>query len=267
MRWIFQVFTTELRKAITYRIDFWLQFVMSIFAHVGAAYFLWKAIFDYKNVDTMEGYSFIGLMFYYVMVPLISRMVNGPGLGMIAQDIYDGALTRYLIYPVSFFTYKYVQYFTNILIFFAQLIIATLIFIAIFGKPDDTQISFASFLMGMGAVLCAGFMAFTLSVLLEMVAFWADNVWSILVMVRFCVSILGGAMIPVSFFPDKLESILSFMPFMYLASFPITTFLGKTDLYSWLTGIGIIAIWTLVFYLSAVLVWHRGKYKYTGVGI
>ncbi len=267
MSWARQVFSTELRKLITYRIDFWIQFAMSIFANVGVAYFLWRAIFDYKGVDTMRGYSFAGLMLYYVMVPLISRMIQGPSHGMIAREIYDGSLTRYLIYPVSFFSFKFIQFFANTVIYFAQLIIAIALFVLFFGKPIDTHFSFLSLFLGVISILCAGFMAFTLSALFEMIAFWAEKVWSLLVMVRFSVGLLGGAMIPLSFFPGKIERILAFLPFRYIASFPINTMLGKVSFSAWLEGITVILFWWITFFVLSRVVWHKGKYKYTGVGI
>lgn len=267
MVWAKQVFATELRKIIAYRVDFWLQYILSIFAHIGVAYFLWKAIFDYRSVTSMRGYTFAGLMLYYMSVPLISRMVNGPGMGMVAREIYDGSLTRYLIYPISFFNFKYIQYLANTVVYFMQFIVALALFTFLFGKPDDVQITSLSLIMGIGAILSAGFMAFTLSTLIEMTAFWADNVWSLLVMIRFAVGLLGGAMIPLSFFPAHFERILHFMPFAFLASFPINTFIGKVTYSDWLLGLSVIIFWSCVFYFLARLVWSHGRYKYTGVGI
>ncbi len=267
MRWSVQVFSTELRKIFAYRIDFWIQFVMSVLANVGVAYFLWRAIFDYKGVEVMRGYTFTGLMLYYVMVPLVSRMIQGPGLGIVAHEIYDGSLTRYLIYPVSFFGFKYVQYAANTFLFFVQLIIASTIFLLLFGTPEDVQFQFSSMVMGFIAVFCAGFMAFTLSTVLEMTAFWAEKVWSLLVMMRFAVSLLGGGMIPLAFFPEKIQTVLTMLPFVYVTSFPINTFLGKVSFNNWLQGISIIMVWAGTFFLLSRLVWHRGKYQYTGVGI
>lgn len=267
MNWLKQVFSIEIRKAIAYRTDFWLQFVMSVFANVATAFFLWKAVFAYNNTNTMRGYSFTGLMLYYFMVPIISRMINGPGLGMIAHEIYDGSLTRYLIYPISFFKYKYAQYIANTVIFFLQLILGITIFAIFFGIPSDVNLSINSFILGIIAILAAGFLSFSLSTLLEMVAFWADNVWSLLIMIRFSVGLLGGAMIPIAFFPENIQKILNLLPFRYLASFPINTFLGKISTVQWIEGIGIILFWSFIFTSSAVAVWNRGKYKYTGVGI
>lgn len=267
MNWVKQVFSIEIRKAIAYRTDFWLQFIMSVFANVATAYFLWKAIFAYNNTNTMRGYSFSGLMLYYFMVPVISRMINGPGLGMIAHEIYDGSLTRYLIYPISFFKYKYTQYLANTVIFFLQLILGIIIFALLFGIPSDVTLSVSSFFLGIFAVLAAGFLAFSISTLLEMVAFWADNVWSLLIMVRFAVGLLGGAMIPIAFFPENIQIILNYLPFRYLAAFPINSFIGKISFLQWQQGMVIILLWSTICTTLAVFVWNRGKYRYTGVGI
>ena len=50
----------------------------------------------------MAGYTFGALMLYYLMVPLVERVVNGQEMGFMSGEIYDGGLTRYLLYPVSY---------------------------------------------------------------------------------------------------------------------------------------------------------------------
>ena len=94
-----------------------------------------------------------------------------------------------------------------------------------------------------------------------------DNVWSLLIMVRFSVGLLGGAMIPIAFFPEHVQVILNYLPFRYLAAFPINCFLGKVTFADWQTGIAVTLFWSLIFTGCALLIWNRGKYKYTGVGI
>jgi len=267
MRWFMQVFSLELRKVVAYRVDFWFQFIMSIFANVATAYYLWKAIFAYRGITEIGGYSFTALMFYYLLVPMTARMINGPGLGFIAQEIYDGSLNRYLIYPVSFIQYKYAQYLADTAVYFSQFLLGIVAFHLVVGIPSESAVTVQSLAMGIGAILAAGIMSFTLSVLLEMTAFWADNVWSLLVMVRFAVGLAGGALIPLSLFPDAARSVLSVLPFSYLASFPIEVFTGRLSVAAWGMGLLIIFGWTLLFSLLSMIIWNRGKYRYTGVGI
>ncbi len=266
-RWLYQVFLTEMRKIVAYRFDFWIQFLVSIFAHITAAYFLWKAVFEYNNTDIMKGYTFRGLMFYYLLVPLIEKIINGSSMGLVSREIYDGSLTRYLIYPVSFFRYKYVQHLAGTVIFFIQLGLTVSVFLMLFGKPVDVTISIKNVSMGITAVMCSGIMTFFINTSIEMIAFWADNVWTLLVMVRFSVALLGGAMIPLAFFPGDFQQLLSYLPFSYMASFPIRSFLGKVTVWQWISGIAVTCLWAAFFILVMFFIWNRGKYKYTGVGI
>ena len=48
-------------------------------------------------------------MLYYLLVPLIARMIRGEESRFLSDDIYEGGLTRYLVYPLSFLQYKYVS--------------------------------------------------------------------------------------------------------------------------------------------------------------
>ncbi len=265
--WVTKVFSTEIRKLVTYRFDFWMQFTVAVFAHVSVAFFLWKAVFDYNNVTVMRGYTFHGLMLYYIMVPMVERMIFGAGLGMVAREIYDGSLTKYLIYPVSFFRYKYAQHVANSLIFIAQLFAALLIFRAIFGMPAESAMNAGSIAMGIAAIFFSGLLCFFINSSIELIAFWADNVWTLLVMVRFCVSLLGGVMIPLAFFPEKWEAVLKYLPFSYLASFPIQCIMGRITLIEWAEGLIITGAWAGVFMIIMSFMWDRGRYRYTGVGI
>jgi len=267
LRWGCQVFFLEIRKTFAYRVDFWLQFVLSVLAHIGVAYYLWDAVFTYNNTSSMRGYSFKSLMFYYVMVPLINRMILGPGLGKIAHEIYDGALTKYLVYPVSFFLYKYIQYASTTLVYILQLFITIGFFIFFFGKPDDIIISGSSLLMWLLAVITGGLLAFSISAALEMIAFWVDHVWSLIIMFRFIVSLLGGAMIPIAFFPETVTDILKFLPFASFASWPVRSFMGKVTWPEFGFTFFITIFWIVTFTAICTWIWNKGKYQYTGVGI
>lgn len=265
--WMRQVFTLEIRKLMSYRVDFWSQFLGTIIAQIVAAYFLWKAIFDYRGVDELGGYSFGGLMLYYLLVPLVSYMIRGPEMGFMSQEIYDGTLNRYLIYPVSFFNYKFVAHLAASFMYSLQFILGLVLFVAIFGIPDGITISVTSLGMGFSFVLLAAYLYFVMASNLELIAFWADNVWSLLVLQRFFISLFGGAWIPLSFFPGWAQKLLDLLPYSYLASFPIRCFLGQISWQAWGLGLVVIVFWALFFTGVMRIVWRRGNLKYTGVGI
>jgi len=108
---------------------------------------------------------------------------------------------------------------------------------------------------------------FCLNSMSELVAFWAEYIWSLGVLVRFFVSFFGGAMIPLTFFPGWAQEALAYTPFPYLVHFPMQILFGEVDLPIFATNMGILSIWCLVFYSLSIVLWNKGKYSYTGVGI
>ena len=108
---------------------------------------------------------------------------------------------------------------------------------------------------------------FLLCAIFEMVAFWADAVWTLSVMLMFVTRIAGGALLPLALFPEAARAALSWTPFPYIVSFPIMTALGRVGPAEWLRGLGICALWVVILSLIARAVWRRGVGSYTAVGM
>ena len=266
--WTRYVFSLEVKKLLSYRVDFWTQFFGSVLTELGIAYFLWRSIFDSQGLTQIGGYSFKGLMLYYLLSPGVNRVVRGPDkFGAISGEIYEGGLNRYLVFPISFFGYKYLAHFAGSLVSTFQLIITLAVFVGFFGIPPEASFHLLSFMGGLIACYFASYLMFSLSAVLEFVAFWADNVWSLQVMLRFTASLLGGSLIPLVLFPAWSKPLLAILPFQWLLSFPLRTLMGQVSFKEWCIGIAMTLIWSLVMSLACRSVWRRGTLQYTGVGI
>ncbi|MCM2278815.1 MAG: ABC-2 family transporter protein [Oligoflexia bacterium] len=265
--WAFQVFSMELRKLFAYRADFWLGFSGSVLSTLGISYFLWASVFEARQASEIGGYGFHAMMLYYLAVAMVTKVVQAQEMGLVSQEIYQGTLNRYLVYPVPFFAFKFVENLAHAALFALQLPLALGLFAALFGLPPDHGVSSASVLGGVAAAFLACYLYFALGVLIELLAFWADNVWSLLVMLRITVSLLGGALLPLSVFPEELRAALSWLPFESLLSFPTRALLGELGPEEWGRHLGILLIWSFVTSVAIRLVWRRGLREYAGVGI
>lgn len=267
MSWILPAWSMELRKLLSYRVDFWLDFLGSLVVQVGLAWFLWDAVLRARGTETVGGMGLSALVLYYLLVPLVEKITRGHEMGFLSTEIYEGTLTRYLVYPVPLFGYKYVLHLAVSAIALVQLAVALGGVLVFWSVPAP----FAVQPIGVGAALIAMLLAsllyFHLAACLEMVAYWADNVWSLLVMLRFAIRLLGGGMIPLALFPDSVRGVLEMLPFAPLLSFPIRTLLGQVDAAEYLRSMLVLAMWTLVFAVLARVIHARGIRQYTGVGI
>jgi ABC-2 type transport system permease protein len=255
----------ELKKIVSYRVEFWLGFAGNVLSQFGVAFFLWKAVFSARDVQEIGGYTFGALMLYYLLVPLMERVVHGQEMGYISGEIYDGGLSRYLIYPIAYFRIKYVTHLAQSTVFLFQLFLAMALFLAVFHAPF--ALSWSTVGKTIPVLVGSGLLFFAMSVNLEMLAFWADNVWSVSVLNRMISHLLGGGLIPLSFFPLWAQSVLDWLPYSKLVSFPIRCLLGQVGTAEWIRGLGLTAMWAGLFAITGSLLWRKGLKAYTGVGI
>jgi ABC-2 type transport system permease protein len=265
--WVMSALTLELRKILSYRADFWLLFIGGLVAQFGVAWFLWASIFQQQQLERVGDFSFPALMLYYLAAPLMLRIVQGYEMGSVSGEIYEGALNRYLIYAGSYFRFKLTTSAAHSLVFVTQFILIMLTCILFFGLPEPFHISTTSVLQCICVALCAAYLHFVMAAAIELTAFWADNVWSLVVMMRFATGLLGGAMIPLSLFPEWAQGTMFLLPFAYFVAFPLRCLLGLETSASWMNGMTVVLFWSVIMTMVYAYVWGRGRYRYTGVGI
>lgn len=264
------VFTMEVRKMMAYRANFWIGSLASFLVNISVLYFVWEAVFRESGKHIIGGYDFQGIVAYYVLVLLLGRLVRGMEYGSVANisdEIYQGTLSRYLVYPTNYFLFKYAGH--------LGLLVPAVIQLAVVGGLSTTLLDLGGILsltparaaMAVAAVLLGNLLNFLMLWPIHAVAFWQDNVWSLEVMLRFTVSILGGFMLPLSVFPAWSHATLSLLPFRYLFGFPADLLMGRVSNAEWAQGMVVCCIWCAVFGVLSRVVWRRGCIQYTGVGI
>ncbi len=158
--WAPQVLAIELKKALTYRVTFWIRHILGTLTELTIAYFLWEALFarapSGPGIKTLAGYSFHGILYYYLFAALGSRVVWGSLQGSISTEIYDGSLNRYLLYPLSFSGYKCVALFAQQLIASSQLLFGLAVAISIWGNPQSSRSARAASRSASSRQCCAG---------------------------------------------------------------------------------------------------------------
>lgn len=265
--WKKSVFAMEIRKVFAYRLDFWVNFLGQTLFSIFIAYFLWLSVFQTTGKESIKGFTLDKMIIYYLLAPLILRIQQGLSIGAISQDIYDGALSKYLLYPINFFGFKVLTHLARSSVYLVQLFLICGLFAIFFNKTnvlDFGAVQAAQFVIAMFFISISFFF---LNALAELVAFWADYIWSLGVILRFMVGFFGGSLIPLVFFPEWASSALAYTPFPYMISFPISILLGGVSWEVFLANLSIIGGWTLLFIFFSSRIWKVGRLRYTGVGI
>ncbi len=261
------LFKQSLAKIFSYRVNFWINFWGSAIIEILIAYALWFSVFEYQQVKQIGGYSFEQMMLYYLLVSFIGRVVRGTEHFEVSTDIYEGNLTRYLLYPHNYFKFKYAEQLGYTAVGVVQSGVAITLFYYLFPQAfANVQLSFVSLPVYLLTIWLASVFYFLVMTLLELVAFWADNVWSLLVMARFAVSFLGGLYLPLSLFPEAMQQALTYTPFPALTYLPISYLMGGASFAALMNSIYVLLFWILILSMMMAFVWGRGKYRFSGIG-
>lgn len=263
----FTIMSVETRRFLAYRADFWGQTIGSVVTHVVITSMLWSAVFAESGQTSVGGYSLPGMILYALIAALVFQCVQGEPFGMLSTEIYDGSLTRYLIYPVSLLTYKFLGHVARFVLTFGQLLLGLLGYVLLWGWPADTPCDVRQFGIGAVAIFLASCLHFWIACSLELLAFWADNVWGFQAMLRMAVQLLGGIWLPLTIFPIVARQWLHWSPFPAMAAVPIETILGHLQGFALLHGILLQCAWIATFWLLAHTIFARGLRAFSGVGM
>jgi len=262
-----QVLNVEFRSQLSYRADFWINALAGFVAEFGVTWFVWAAVFRESGKTVIGGYTFEGMVLYFLAVVLLGKLVSGREFeGAVAGDIYEGTLNRYLVFPASFTAFKYAQRIGHLGTAFVQFVLFGVVTLLVLRLPPG-GVSFGSVAMTAVTMVAANLLYFLFDNLIQYVAFWADNVWSLDVAKRWIVMLLGGFMLPLSVFPGSVRRVLDLLPFRFFYDFPARVFLGQIAFVTWVQGLALMGIWGIVTWLLGRYLWHRGQLQYTGVGI
>ncbi len=263
-----QVASMEARRRMSYAVDFWINAVVGFVTEFGIVWFLWGALYRESGRRTIAGYDFDAILLYYVVAILVRKIVRGAEFeGHVSQDIYEGSLNRYLVLPTSYVGFKYAQQVGSLLPAFIQAALFGGAWLLLAGGRGGSSISVAATLMGMSALVLANLIFYAMSFPLHAVAFWADNVWSLIVALRFLTNLLGGLLFPLALFPESVQAVNRWLPFRNLFALPAETFLGRTDVVGWAQGMAVGLVWLVILGAIGRMIWRRGCLQYSGIGI
>ncbi len=265
--WMTSAFSLELRTLIAYRSDFWLFFLGTSMITFFLAYYLWSAIYRTSSTALIGGMDRDQMLCYYFLIPFVFKTVSGFSFGVIANEIYSGELNKFLLYPLSYLRFKLATNYAYFCFALVQLLLAWIFarwFWNSLGPPATLVINLV---YALGALFMANYCFFLFSSTVDLLAFWADNVWSLQVAFRMILTFLGGAILPLKIFPIAIQNIVSYLPFPYLLSFPAEILLGQVHFATYLRGMGTLFVWVIILSVVRKCFWEKGNRQYTGVGI
>ncbi|MEQ8766666.1 MAG: ABC-2 family transporter protein [Planctomycetota bacterium] len=265
-RLFLHVLSLEARQSMSYRVSFWTNALSILVIGFVIPYYLWQSIYRSNDQATIGGYRFEDMVLYTIIAALLGRVVRGPNLGLaVSNEIYQGELTKYCLYPTHLRLFKYAQHLGALMPHMVLLLLIGVPFIAWLGVGEH----WSPWNLAAGAVLLAlaNGAYFLIGWPIHALAFWADNVWSLAVLLQLGTQLLGGVLLPIDLFPGWAFDALIWTPFPHLFYSPTKVLLGQATASEWAHAALVLAVWNVIIAWAGAWVWRRGEARYTGVGI
>ena len=93
--------------------------------------------------------------------------------------------------------------------------------------------------------------------MIGLIAFKTRSVMGIMRVKHIAMQLLTGLIVPISFFPETLRTLLYLTPFPYIANVPLEVYLGKISSTQFYSAIGIQLMWIISLFFLGRLLWRN----------
>ena len=234
--------------------------IITYFLNVTVYYFIWSAV--YSSGQTIAGYN-LPQMLTYVSVGWIIRSFYWNTIDQeMAYEVIEGKIAMDLIKPVSM-QWMWISRAMGESAFRLGLLTLPVAIVVALVFPVQGPASRENFVLFLVSVLGSFFLMGAINF---MIGTCAIPLQSILALIRakfWLIELLSGLLIPMSFFPDRIQKILAWLPFEHIAYTPLQIYLGKFDRAAALRVLGIQWFWVVALLVLAHLWWDRASRKIT----
>jgi len=244
-----------LRNHFAYVYDFivrsiFLILIMYIFTQ------LWRVTYQGEGSALIEGYSYEQIIWYILFAEALATAF--PSLSTrIEEEVKNGDVGYKLTRPFSYIGYHYVGYLSEVSVrLLVNLGVGGLLGLCLFGWPAFGWGWAGFLLMSAGAVT----VNFLLNMILALCAFWVEETRGLEFVYHKLLFTIGGMLMPLELFPEKLQAVCRWLPFQTVLYFPSRTAVRWADA-SLLPMLAVQAGWILLLSIGVGIMYWRGVRK------
>jgi ABC-2 type transport system permease protein len=253
-------------ERLAYRIHFSLQVLSGILSSI-IVVFLWLAVYRSAGQGIIGGYSIAEMVTYLLGGGLLNSFIlttaENPET---SQSIQDGTFSSLLIQPYSpFWLWFFRDLGSKVFLLFLGCL-GYLVILFFFRDYLTIWASGTHLTLFLCSVVLASLLQFFLFENLSLLSFWIENTYGIRFTMRVIMEVAGGAIVPLSFFPQILQKLFFLLPFPYLIYLPMRIYLGKIPLGEVHREMLMEVVWISVFSFLSMVLWKKGLRRYMAMG-
>jgi len=188
-------------------------------------YYLWQAI--YADKAQLNGLTFEHTFLYLVIAATLFNIYRTFTDYIISFDVNSGDIVNYLLKPIDYQLYCLSRSLGRICANIIMILIPTAVlmyFVLGLTLPVDQN-----WFLSITSLILAWLIIFMLDYMVGLVSFYTQSIWGIFQTRESLVVVFSGVLIPFAFFPQWLQDLLEFSPFVAMYYTPITLLMGQIE--------------------------------------
>lgn len=221
-------------------------------------YLFWTAIIGSNPSQGKLGFS---LGNYYLLISIIGAMTFS-NFRPIADDVWEGDLAVDLMRPYKYFAKMFLMALPHKVV----MLVIGLAIVLVIGQFINLELSALTVLfLALSLALSAG-VQFYLACLIGGLAFWFKRVHGFNALIFNFGGLFSGGLIPLVFLPPVMNTVSLYLPFRYLAYFPVQIALNQLSGSRLVLDFLVSFLWLAFFISLNRLVWKKGLSQFEATG-
>ncbi len=225
------------------------------------ALFVWTAA---AGSGSIAGLDRGGFAAYYLALIFVNQLTYAQANWTVGDMIRYGGLTVWLQRPVPVL-YSFLAIEGAAKTVYLAFIIPVTALLALLLRPE-LRLTLANALLFLPALAMAWALRTFWGMWLAELAFWSTRADTLLAVQDSLVFVFSGMVAPVALLPGVLGRWAVFLPFRYMAGFPVEVITGQLARGDILAGLAVQGGWTGLAIALAWLLWRGGIRRYTAIG-
>lgn len=260
----FSAFTATLTESYVYRAQT-VVWVLNGVVWILVFPFIWLTVYGAR--ETVAGFEKTALFSYYFLVPTIDIFINSWVYESIQHMIKDGTIINLIQKPINYIGYMFSRargWQTSQTII--TVLVSALIYLFLHSYiqlPDPSW----RLLWFIPVAIVGIAVAFLFGTIIGLISFftieggWIKHFWWMLT------TVASGYLIPIQFFPEKLQALLAYTPFPLILQTPIFTLLNRVETVEIIFQLKVGLIWCIGLLLIVQVMWRYGNKRFDSIGI
>jgi ABC-2 type transport system permease protein len=228
--------------------------IITYFLNVTVYYFIWSAV--YRSGQSIAGYN-MAQMITYVSIGWIIRSFYWNTIDQeMAYEVIEGKIAMDLIKPVSV-QWMWISRAMGESAFRLGLLTLPVAVVVALVFPVQAPASLENFALFVVGVLGSFFLMGAINFMIGTCAIPLKSILALIRAKYWLIELLSGLLIPMAFFPDRVQKVLAWLPFEHIAYTPLQIYLGKFDRLAALRALATQWFWVVALLVLAHLWWNH----------